>query len=183
MPKIICIANQKGGVGKTTTAINLSSCIALTGKKVLLIDLDSQSNATTGLGLYLNDSQKSSGFVHGCPPWVLELNQADKKTYKGPLNGFCRGQMWARTPLLGPFFWTWKRGYMELIWAVSEYTGPISARAPAADAGGLCSNVTNGRIKAAAAWLKTHTALVSYLIYINRLMSLRPVQIQFSLDY
>ncbi len=69
MAKIFCIANQKGGVGKTTTAVNLSAALAILKKKTLIIDGDPQANATTGLGI--NKSMLKKTLYHGL------LNEAE----------------------------------------------------------------------------------------------------------
>ncbi|MCC6140345.1 MAG: ParA family protein [Nitrospira sp.] len=63
MARIVAVANQKGGVGKTTTSVNLSAAIALQGKSVLLVDLDPQGNATSGVGI---DSRSLQKTIYNC---------------------------------------------------------------------------------------------------------------------
>ncbi len=77
MGKTISLVNQKGGVGKTTTSINLSASLAVLGKKVLLVDLDPQGNATTGLGIGKADIEKS---IYDVLIGECEINDAIIKT-------------------------------------------------------------------------------------------------------
>jgi chromosome partitioning protein len=106
-PRILAVANQKGGVGKTTTAINLGTALAAVGETVLIVDLDPQGNASTGLGIHRRPNQKSTYHVlldeaslrdvimesgiprlHCAPSTMdllgaeLELAEIDRKTFR-----------------------------------------------------------------------------------------------------
>ncbi len=73
--RVYAFANQKGGVGKTTTAVNLAACLAEAGERSLVVDLDPQANATSGLGMRANGSS-SYDLLDGAP--LGELAKADR---------------------------------------------------------------------------------------------------------
>ena len=82
--KIISIINQKGGVGKTTTVINLAAGLSMKGKKILVIDLDPQGNATTGLGL--SNTEKSDQTIYSVLNGAKNISDVIKKTRFENLN-------------------------------------------------------------------------------------------------
>jgi len=83
MGKIIAVVNQKGGVGKTTTSINLSASLGILGKKVLMVDLDPQGNATTGVGV---DKRGINGSIYEVLTMKMPIENAIIKTKSTNLN-------------------------------------------------------------------------------------------------
>lgn len=93
MARIICITNQKGGVGKTTTTVNLSACLAAIEKKTLLVDMDPQGNSTSGVGLDKNECEPNIYHVLMGDADILQAIRPTelKKLYCVPSNGHLTG--------------------------------------------------------------------------------------------
>lgn len=85
MGKIICVTNQKGGVGKTTTVINLGSSLAAAQKKTLIIDLDPQANATSGMGI---DKNESNNTIYQVLLGNSDIKSSITKVHNNELNDF-----------------------------------------------------------------------------------------------
>ncbi len=93
MARIICITNQKGGVGKTTTAVNLASCMAAIEKKTLLVDMDPQGNSTSGVGLDKNECDPNIyNVIMGDADVPVAIRPTElKKLFCVPSNGHLTG--------------------------------------------------------------------------------------------
>jgi chromosome partitioning protein len=97
--RIIAIANQKGGVGKTTTAINLSACLAEKGVATLLIDLDPQANSTSGLGISAGEGSSLYSCLIGDDLAISKIQPSGRKNLSvipsyQELAGICSGCKW-----------------------------------------------------------------------------------------